>query len=87
MLYRENILESILDWTQLLSISSWYNYRLSIASAHAFLLVYSITDASSFTTIKERFEEICEQRADFQVRILENQKTSLHRYWNEDKLD
>ena len=45
------------------------NFRLSIASAHAFLLVYSITDTLSFTTVKERFEEIREQRADFQVSL------------------
>lgn len=40
--------------------------RLSIASAHAFLLVYSVTDPLSFVTVKQRFEEIREQRADFQ---------------------
>ena len=41
--------------------------RLSIASAQAFLLVYSVSDPLSFVTIKHRFEEIKEQRADFQV--------------------
>eukprot|EP00093_Oithona_nana_P009540 09540.XXX_402181_399586_1 [CDS] Oithona nana genome sequencing. len=40
--------------------------RLSIASAHAFLLVYSVTDPLSFVTVKHRFEEIREQRPDFQ---------------------
>ena len=42
-------------------------YRLSIASAHAFLLVYSVTNPMSFLTVKQRFEEIREQRTDFQV--------------------
>jgi hypothetical protein len=42
-------------------------YRLSIASAQAFLLVYSVSDPLSFVAIKHRFEEIKEQRADFQV--------------------
>lgn len=40
--------------------------RLSIATAHAFLLVYAIDDVSSFDTIKGCFREIQEQRADFQ---------------------
>uniref|UniRef100_A0A336LLT0 CSON010367 protein n=1 Tax=Culicoides sonorensis TaxID=179676 RepID=A0A336LLT0_CULSO len=40
--------------------------RLSIATAHAFLLVYATTSAQSFTYIKQCFEEIREQRADFQ---------------------
>ncbi|KAG5677477.1 hypothetical protein PVAND_007235 [Polypedilum vanderplanki] len=40
--------------------------RLSIATAHAFLLVYSVTSAESFTAVKQCFEEIREQRADFQ---------------------
>ena len=44
-------------------------FRLSIASAHAFLLVYSVTDPLSFVTVKHRFEEIREQRADFQVSL------------------
>lgn len=42
--------------------------RLSIATAHAFLLVYSVTSAESFTAVKQCFEEIREQRADFQVK-------------------
>ena len=42
-------------------------FRLSIASAHAFLLVYSVTNPMSFLTVKQRFEEIREQRTDFQV--------------------
>lgn len=41
--------------------------RLSIATAHAFLLVYSVTSAPSFTAVKQCYEEIKEQRADFQV--------------------
>lgn len=41
--------------------------RLSIATAHAFLLVYSVTSSESFTEVKQCFEEIREQRADFQV--------------------
>jgi small GTP-binding protein len=44
--------------------------RLSIATAHAFLLVYSVTSGPSFTAVKQCFEEIKEQRADFQVRKL-----------------
>ncbi|XP_070489778.1 GTP-binding protein Di-Ras2 isoform X2 [Chironomus tepperi] len=40
--------------------------RLSIATAHSFLLVYSVTSAPSFTSVKQCFEEIREQRADFQ---------------------
>nr|XP_040583499.1 ras-like protein 2 [Lepeophtheirus salmonis] len=39
---------------------------LSISSAHAFLLVYSVTDTNSFTTVKQRFEEIREERSDYQ---------------------
>ena len=41
--------------------------RLSIASAHAFLLVYSVTDPTSFASVKSRLEEIKEQRNDFEV--------------------
>lgn len=41
--------------------------RLSIATAHAFLLVYSVTSGPSFSEVKQCFEEIREQRADFQV--------------------
>lgn len=40
--------------------------RLSIATAHAFLLVYATTSASSFDSIKRCFEEVREQRADYQ---------------------
>ncbi|CAD7091776.1 unnamed protein product [Hermetia illucens] len=40
--------------------------RLSIATAHAFLLVYATTSAPSFACVKQCFEEIREQRADFQ---------------------
>ncbi|XP_018319769.1 GTP-binding protein Di-Ras2 [Agrilus planipennis] len=40
--------------------------RLCIATAHAFLLVYAVTSAPSFQCIKQCFEEIREQRADFQ---------------------
>ncbi|XP_054090404.1 GTP-binding protein Di-Ras2 isoform X1 [Zeugodacus cucurbitae] len=40
--------------------------RLSIATAHAFMLVYASTSASSFQCVKQCFEEIREQRADFQ---------------------
>lgn len=42
--------------------------RLSIATAHAFLLVYATTSAPSFASVKQCFDEIREQRADFQVR-------------------
>lgn len=41
--------------------------RLSIATAHAFLLVYTTTAASSFLSVKNCFEEIREQRTDYQV--------------------
>ncbi|KDR14940.1 GTP-binding protein Di-Ras1 [Zootermopsis nevadensis] len=40
--------------------------RLSIATAHAFLLVYATTSATSFDSIKRCFDEIREQRADYQ---------------------
>nr|CAD7437928.1 unnamed protein product [Timema bartmani]CAD7456556.1 unnamed protein product [Timema tahoe]CAD7589095.1 unnamed protein product [Timema genevievae] len=40
--------------------------RLCIATAHAFLLVYAATSASSFQSVKSCFEEVREQRADFQ---------------------
>ncbi|XP_012274234.1 GTP-binding protein Di-Ras2 [Orussus abietinus] len=40
--------------------------RLSIATAHAFLLVYAITSQPSFDEVKRCFEEIREQRPDFQ---------------------
>ncbi|XP_044766507.1 GTP-binding protein Di-Ras2 [Coccinella septempunctata] len=40
--------------------------RLCIATAHAFLLVYAVTSTPSFQCIKQCFEEIREQRGDFQ---------------------
>jgi len=40
--------------------------RLSIATAHAFLLVYSVDNVASFEVVKGCFREIQEQRADFQ---------------------
>ncbi|XP_050301108.1 ras-related protein Rap-1b [Anthonomus grandis grandis] len=40
--------------------------RLYIATAHAFLLVYSVTSAPSFSSIKQCFEEIRENRTDYQ---------------------
>ncbi|XP_013794203.1 GTP-binding protein Di-Ras2-like [Limulus polyphemus] len=40
--------------------------RLSIANAQAFLLVYTIDSKTSFETLKKCFEEIREQRKDFQ---------------------
>ncbi|XP_055310001.1 GTP-binding protein Di-Ras2 [Sitodiplosis mosellana] len=40
--------------------------RLSIATAHAFMLVYASTSAPSFLSVKKCFEEIREQRADYQ---------------------
>lgn len=44
--------------------------RLSIATAHAFLLVYATTSGPSFGCVKQCFEEIREQRADFQASIV-----------------
>ena len=44
--------------------------RLSISSAHAFLLVYSAVDPESVHYVKQRFEEIREQRTDFQVKMV-----------------
>ena len=52
-----------------LTLNFYVFNRLSIASAHAFLLVYSVTDPLSFVTVKHRFEEIREQRPDFQVNL------------------
>ena len=52
--------------------------RLSIASAQAFLLVYSVSDPLSFVTIKHRFEEIKEQRSDFQVNFEINLHIKYH---------
>ncbi|CAN8007915.1 unnamed protein product [Ixodes pacificus] len=40
--------------------------RLSIANGHAFLLVYSLDSLASFRHVKQCFEEIREQKADFQ---------------------
>ncbi|XP_026481112.1 GTP-binding protein Di-Ras2-like [Ctenocephalides felis] len=40
--------------------------RLSIATAHAFILVYAATSAPSFACVKQCFEELREQRADYQ---------------------
>ncbi|XP_030746810.1 GTP-binding protein Di-Ras2 [Sitophilus oryzae] len=40
--------------------------RLCIATAHAFLLVYSVASAPSFESVKQCFEEIREQRIDYQ---------------------
>lgn len=48
--------------------------RLSIATAHAFLLVYATTSLPSFECIKQCFEEVREQRPDFQV-SLKNDRT------------
>lgn len=54
--------------------------RLSIATAHAFLLVYATTSAPSFSCVKQCFEEIREQRADFQVKQHHKQtKLSMQR--------
>lgn len=44
--------------------------RLSIANANGFILVYAATSASSFACIKQCFEEIREQRNDYQVSVL-----------------
>ncbi|XP_050546188.1 ras-related protein Rap-2c [Daktulosphaira vitifoliae] len=41
--------------------------RLSIATAHAFLFVYSIACEQSFEIIKQNFEEVREQREDYQT--------------------
>lgn len=51
--------------------------RLSIATAHAFLLVYTVTSAPSFIEVKQCFEEIKEQRADFQVMRIRFQLRSI----------
>lgn len=52
--------------------------RLSIATAHAFLLVYATTSAPSFSCVKQCFEEIREQRADFQVNVVNQHNTTLN---------
>ena len=57
-------------FVNVLSINSNSLFRLSIASAHAFLLVYSVTNPMSFLTVKQRFEEIRELRSDFQVLMI-----------------
>lgn len=49
--------------------------RLSIATAHAFLLVYAATSSPSFDCVKMVFEEVREQRPDYQV--CEEKKTIL----------
>lgn len=41
--------------------------RLSIANANAFLFVYSIDCESSFEMVKRNFEEVREQREDYQM--------------------
>lgn len=40
--------------------------RLSIANGHAFLLVYSLDSLASFQLVKQCFEEIREQKQDYQ---------------------
>ncbi|XP_021963018.2 GTP-binding protein Di-Ras2-like [Folsomia candida] len=40
--------------------------RLSIATAHAFLITYSVDNRATFELVKGLFEEIREQRADFE---------------------
>jgi len=40
--------------------------RLSISTAHAFLLVYALDSLESFETVKACFEEIRESRVDYQ---------------------
>ena len=54
---------------------SFLHSRLSIASAHAFLLVYSVTDPTSFASVKSRLEEIKEQRTDFEVGLTVSSQT------------
>lgn len=44
--------------------------RLSLATANAFLICYATTSAPSFGSVKQCFEEIREQRADFQVKYV-----------------
>jgi GTPase SAR1 family protein len=41
--------------------------RLSIANANAFMFVYSIDCERSFETVKRNFEEVREQREDYQM--------------------
>ena len=40
--------------------------RLSISTAHAFILVYSIDNSDSFEVVKQIWEQIKEQRSNFQ---------------------
>lgn len=40
--------------------------RLSIANAHAFLIVYSISQSQSFDTVRQCIREIKEQRTDYE---------------------
>lgn len=41
--------------------------RLSISTAHAFVLVYSITNAESFEEVKRLWAQVQEERINFQV--------------------
>jgi GTPase SAR1 family protein len=52
--------------------------RLSIATAHAFLLVYSTCSIASFECVKRCFEELREQRTDFQVILLSNSSAYMY---------
>uniref|UniRef100_A0A1B0FFN2 GTP-binding protein Di-Ras2 n=1 Tax=Glossina morsitans morsitans TaxID=37546 RepID=A0A1B0FFN2_GLOMM len=63
--------------------------RLSIATAHAFLLVYAITSGQSFQCVKQCFEEIREQRADFQdiPIVIAGNKSDLAKTHQEVKLE
>ncbi|KAI8118053.1 hypothetical protein FF38_09060 [Lucilia cuprina] len=63
--------------------------RLSIATAHAFMLVYATTSASSFQCVKQCFEEIREQRADFQdiPMVIAGNKSDLAKTHREVKLE
>ncbi|XP_055379914.1 GTP-binding protein Di-Ras2 isoform X2 [Condylostylus longicornis] len=63
--------------------------RLSIATAHAFLLVYATTSAQSFLSVKQCFEEIREQRADFQdiPIVIAGNKSDLAQTHREVKLE
>jgi hypothetical protein len=42
-----------------------YIFRLSIATAHAFLITYAVDDRATFELVKGLFEEIREHRSDF----------------------
>lgn len=52
--------------------------RLSIATAHAFLLVYASSSLPSFECVKRCFEEVREQRPDFQVRLIQIYSLVIH---------